>query len=68
LPLAGFEQPTCWAIHRHPASKPASQQGREHSKLEFTLRNNPIPFVVEMFKTIVPMSEHLILFAIGLFI
>jgi hypothetical protein len=65
LPLAGFEQPTCWAIHRHPAIKPATQQGRECLKLQHIEPNNPILFLVGMFKIIVPMSEHLIVFAIG---
>jgi hypothetical protein len=51
----------------HQANHPA-KQSKPCLKPETIPPNNPTLFVVGMFKIIVPMSEHLILFTIGLFI
>ncbi len=51
----------------HQANHPA-KQSKACLKLQTIPPNNPTLFVVGMFKIIVPMSEHLSLFAIGLFV
>lgn len=51
----------------HQANHPA-KQNKVCLKLKTIAPNNPTLFVVGMFKIIVPMSEHLSLFTIGLLV